>query len=429
MTDPAPAGRLLPPGPEAAAAARVAAAVRRVSGSREEMTVELVKLLRTEITTLPQDDDMLETMKASVDESVATGLHVLEHGIDPRSLGAPQAATHYARRLAQRGVPVSALLRAYRLGSSAFIETMLAELAGQPGADAAAEASAANMVMLRTTTAYVDAVSEALVEAYEQEQEAWSRQHSMARSARIKALLDGGDLDVDATEIALGYRLRQNHLAALLWFDERDGVDLLALDRVAGAAAAVHGGGYLLVPTDEASASLWLSVPDELEDLGPLIAALAEGHRPAPRVALGRPAFGAAGFRATHRQASQARAVAVVAGRDAAQVTTHADVGAIGLLCLDLTATRAWIADTLGALATDDENAERLRETVRVFLNLGSSYTAAAEKLCMHKNSVQYRVQKAEALRGQPFRADRADVELALRACRVLGSAALPGAT
>jgi DNA-binding PucR family transcriptional regulator len=71
------------------------------------------------------------------------------------------------------------------------------------------------------------------------------------------------------------------------------------------------------------------------------------------------------------------------------------------------------------------DNVHPLRETVRMFLHLGSSHTAAAERLTLHKNSVQHRVARAEALRGRPFREDRADVELALRACHLLGSAVL----
>jgi DNA-binding PucR family transcriptional regulator len=142
-------------------------------------------------------------------------------------------------------------------------------------------------------------------------------------------------------------------------------------------------------------------------------------------VALGQPAFGVAGFRSSHRQARQARAVAMIAGRSAPRVILAADVGSVALLCSDLEAARSWIADTLGSLALDDENAERLRETVRVFLHLGSSHTAAADALNLHKNTVQYRISKAEAARGRGLRADRADVELALRACAVLGSVVL----
>jgi DNA-binding PucR family transcriptional regulator len=55
-----------------------------------------------------------------------------------------------------------------------------------------------------------------------------------------------------------------------------------------------------------------------------------------------------------------------------------------------------------------------------VFLRAGT-YTATAEKLVLHKNSVQYRIRKAvEALDGR-----RADLELALRARQYLGQAVL----
>jgi DNA-binding PucR family transcriptional regulator len=106
-------------------------------------------------------------------------------------------------------------------------------------------------------------------------------------------------------------------------------------------------------------------------------------------------------------------------------VMTFAESGPLSLRCSDLAATRSWVADTLGSLAVDDDGAARLRETLRLFLGSGSSYTATAELLSMHKNSVQYRVQKAEQLRGRPLREDRLDVELALRVCDLLGRAVL----
>ena len=58
----------------------------------------------------------------------------------------------------------------------------------------------------------------------------------------------------------------------------------------------------------------------------------------------------------------------------------------------------------------------------------GGSYTATADQLFLHRNTAQYRVQKAEELRGRPLREGRLDVELALLACHWLGSAVLqPG--
>src|SRR5450756_1270242 len=82
---------------------------------------------------------------------------------------------------------------------------------------------------------------------------------------------------------------------------------------------------------------------------------------------------------------------------------------------------KEWVQTTLGSLAIDDENHERLRETLRVFLAVGSSYTAAATELTMHKNSVKYRVERASQERGRPIGHDRMDVELALAACHWLG--------
>ena len=44
----------------------------------------------------------------------------------------------------------------------------------------------------------------------------------------------------------------------------------------------------------------------------------------------------------------------------------------------------------------------------------------------LHKNTVHYRIRKAEEILGRPVQESRLDVELALSACRWLGSAALP---
>jgi DNA-binding PucR family transcriptional regulator len=43
----------------------------------------------------------------------------------------------------------------------------------------------------------------------------------------------------------------------------------------------------------------------------------------------------------------------------------------------------------------------------------------------MHKNTVQYRVRKAEEALGRPLSARRRDVELALLACEWLGASVL----
>ena len=59
-----------------------------------------------------------------------------------------------------------------------------------------------------------------------------------------------------------------------------------------------------------------------------------------------------------------------------------------------------------------------------MFLRAGT-YTATAEKLVLHKNSVQYRIRKAEEALDSRIDDRRADLELALRACQFLGQAVL----
>ena len=83
---------------------------------------------------------------------------------------------------------------------------------------------------------------------------------------------------------------------------------------------------------------------------------------------------------------------------------------------------RAWVLSTLAGLATDDEHHARRRDTLLAFLRSGGSYKTTAEQLMMHKNTVQYRIRKAEESLGRPVSDNRQNVELALEASHWLGS-------
>jgi hypothetical protein len=72
------------------------------------------------------------------------------------------------------------------------------------------------------------------------------------------------------------------------------------------------------------------------------------------------------------------------------------------MLAMSPTATRRWVTATLGELATDDEHHQWLRDTLRLFLRHEGSYTATADTLVMHKNSVKYRNNSAEKPSANP---------------------------
>jgi DNA-binding PucR family transcriptional regulator len=143
------------------------------------------------------------------------------------------------------------------------------------------------------------------------------------------------------------------------------------------------------------------------------------------RFAFGEPALGLPGFRRTHQQALGAQAVALAAGPSGQFVTSFGEVAPLALMSDSIELLQAWVTETLGALADDDEHNARLRDTLRVFLQENGSYKTTAERLILHKNTVQYRVRKAEEALRRPIGPDRLQIELALLASHRLGRVVL----
>jgi hypothetical protein len=390
-----------------------------------EVTREIWQLLTDDIPALRGDDIVEKLLDASIEENVTTVLHMFEHGMERDRVDAPAAALEYARRLAQRGVPIVALVRAYRVGHGRFLERCVDELARRSD-DAALTAGVVSR-MLEVSFRYIDRASEQMISAYQHERDQWLLTQTAVRAARVRSVLGREPVDIDATEGALGYRLRQHHLGAVAWVTEpaNGSEGLTRLERLGTVAARIVGnrGRPLFVPRDEALAWIWLPIAPDLRVTRDLLAEAFDNGDDATRVAIGEPAYGLDGFRQSHSQAVRAQDLALAA-MPGTRVTSFSDVGAVALLCADVDAARVWVWQTLGAMAVDDEPHARLRDTLQVFLSTGS-YTATAERLTLHKNSVLYRIRKAEEALNAPIEDRKADLELALRACQYLGQTVL----
>jgi DNA-binding PucR family transcriptional regulator len=401
--------------------------VSEVSGSltprTAEVSADIYGLIVREIPQLRGDKQVLALLEASVGENVATLLHIVQHGIELENVHAPAAAEEYARRLAQRGVPASALLRAYRIGSARFQDWCLEELGRST--DNASIVSAAALRIAEITSAYIDKVSEEVLSAYEAGKENWLRNLSVARAARVRALLRGERVDVASSEAILGYRLRQYHVGMVCWMDKATpgGGALGRMEQATGEMARQAGleGRPIFLPQDESSAWAWLPLGFKDAFLG----ACAVGGEPGIRFALGSAGSGVPGFCRTHQQALGAQAVALASGGSGRPVTSFADVAPLALMSGSTELIRAWVTETLGPLADDDGHHAVLRDTLRVFLQENGSFVAAAERLTLHKNTVRYRIGKAEESLGRPVSEDRLHIELALLAAQWLGSTVL----
>ena len=405
---------------------RLAVAAAAVKLRLAMVSHDVWQRLIIDIPELKADEALVNLLAASVEANVATLLDVIEHGMDLDALDAPAAAVEYGRRVAQRGIPLHALVRAYRVGHAQFLQWCLDEVPQQT--DDAADARALIGRLLDQSFGYIDRVSEQMISAYQHERDRWLLTQGAVRAVRVRALLDHELVDVKRTEASLGYRLDQHHMGLVAWVPAETpaGEALSRLDRLSRVLADKLGcrGRPLYVPCDESTAWSWLPMGSHRHVASERLTNVIAAHDPTARFAFGDPAAGVDGFRQTHQQALQTQGVAVAA-RPGTQVTTFADIGPIALLSTDLDATRGWVWRVLGALAIDDESTGRLRETLRVFLGANGSYQAAAERLSIHKNTVQYRIRKAQDAVGRPSQDRRGDVELALRICHSLGSVVL----
>ncbi|MGH3524804.1 MAG: PucR family transcriptional regulator [Mycobacterium sp.] len=230
---------------------------------------------------------------------------------------------------------------------------------------------------------------------------------------------------------AIRYPLNRIHLALVVWCDKTDSyggpASMERFVRKVGESVGVRE-SCLFVPVDHVTGWAWIPLPSDVASGAVVqIRTLAESTPEAPFIAVGNPLPGVDGFRRSHRLAKDAYTVAITSRTTPRRVTAAGDPGLTlaALLGENVEAAAAWVGEVLGPLASATDSDDRLRETLRVFLRTGSSYTAAAEQLYLHFNSVKYRVQRAIERRGRPITDDRCDVEVALILCYWLGTAVL----
>lgn len=404
----------------------LSAIAENVGSSLSEVCRDVVDNIMAEIPEVRGDTSIVKILQASCAENVATLLHIFENDISLDNIEAPAAAFEYARRLAQRDVPLSVMSRTYRIGHWRFLQWCLDELNRH---DADFElAAGTNQRMLQVSFGYIDRVTEQAIAVYQQERDNWLLSQTAARAARVRDILDEKDVDLNWAESALGYRLRQNHLGLVAWLPtlRSESAGLARLDRIINEVARkLHcRASPLFVPRDAVVSWVWLPLGAHRDIFLREVSNLVERSEPAVYACAGGVGYGIEGFRSTHRQALRAQELAAAASR-VPQFTDFCSVAPIALMATNVDDMRDWVRDVLGPLALDDEHCARLRETMQIFLDTGCSYTATASTQILHKNSVQYRIRKAEEVMGHPVQQGHTDLEIALRAVQYLGSTVL----
>jgi hypothetical protein len=396
----------------------VAEAARRIEARLDVLVPEMTDHFVEVIPEFRHDEAVRKLMVASTTSNVEAIVALLAHKIAEDDITVPPAAAEYARRFAQHGLSLEGLLRAYRIGHNRFVRWGLAELAEVAPSPVELAAAATHLVL--RTDVYIDRVAEALVDIYRSERRRWDSRTDAARLAQLRIVLDNESLSTRSARDLVGVAFDGWHVGAIAWVEDPTPDPVTALQAARRVLAESWGRGAETVVVDDVTLWAWAT-----SSARPVLDAVALTERlapvPAVRLALGSPAGGLAGFRQSHREALGARAVVQAAPASHGRVVRFDDVAIAALLTDHPTVLRSWVRRVLGDLAQDDEGTARLRQTVRTLLTCGGSYTAAAALLHVHKNTVHYRVQRAEDLRGLPLSEGRLDAEVALLVCEFLG--------
>ena len=364
-----------------------------------------------------EDGELMADLVASGEANLRQVLWVLKRGAGVDEVRLPPEAAAFMRANVRRGIPLPAELRAYRLGHAWLWDRWaraLQERIADPDELLAAQETSSACIF-----AYIDRVSDELVEEYGTERDRMMRGAAQLRAETVRAILAGEPLDEETLPGRLGYDVRRTHLAMRVssGTSEIRGLERAALE----AAAALAPGEPLVVPSGAASLDVWAGSYE------PLDTRALERYEPPEgvRVAFGRPGRGLDGFRRSHREAVQAARVASLAGSGDGAVVDYAQVELVSLLACDLPRAREFVASRLGQLAAPGEPTQRLRETLRVFLAMGGRSARAAKELYVHQNTVAYRIKRAEELLGRRVTEDPVELICALALADALGPAVL----
>jgi PucR C-terminal helix-turn-helix domain/GGDEF-like domain len=371
------------------------------------------------------DDELHVGTLQSVRSNLGVIMTMLHEGTEPSRAVPPPEALAYAKEYARRGLGFEVLRRAYRTAQAAFTRMWLERLRrASVDPDSFAEAVGFfNDWMF----SWMDTLERQLIEPYMQERERWIRGTAALRAEQVRAIVDGGRVDVTEASSRLGYELRREHLAYVIYRDGAEGlaedweIALHDMERLAaGVAEAVGARSQLAIPLG-GHLACWAGLREDgaLDDLGARLDVPSDGLL---RVAVGSPGHGLEGFRRSHREALLAGRAAEVLGYGSCGYVQFAESALDVLLSQDVEEARRFVERELGPLAADSASARRLVLTLRAFFEEGASYVRAARRLDVHENTIAYRVQRAEELLGHPVAERRLELQVALRLVSLVGA-------
>ncbi|WP_162186096.1 PucR family transcriptional regulator [Amycolatopsis jejuensis] len=313
------------------------------------------------------------------------------------------------RDFVRRGLQLTGIFRAIRVGQACIIEHFVA-------AEEAPGETAGMRRVLSVLLAAFDSFTGAIEAEFWNEYENGMAATAATRIQTVNQVLSGA-FDGPRASRALGYPLDRPHVGIVAWSSGESGSagDAAVRRAVTELLAALGTHHTLLVPVGAGAMWAWGTAPERIK-AAPVLP-------PEVEIAVGEPGEGAAGFRATHGEARAVERLLQVAERaDKTAVTFHRDAALAILMAADPDSARVFLRRVLGDLLEDNPRMHEIRTTVRCYLDEGRSLTKTAERLQIAKNTVTYRVHRAEELSGSSLGTEHLFVHAALMLSDYLGT-------
>ncbi|MBT2445140.1 helix-turn-helix domain-containing protein [Streptomyces sp. ISL-36] len=339
------------------------------------------------------------TLRRSTESAVLAALRLLVSD-PPGDISALTDETlDGCREFARRGIPLDQVLRGVRLGHGRLAHDLAAAIDRHvPSDQRLAELRRVNDLLF----VYADSHASMMAEEYIAERDRWRGSDEAARRAIVDDVLAGRPVDPQAATRRLHYDISRTHLAAVLWCDDTGG-SLSTAERLHRTAVAMtrtmSATGMLLIAADNTSAWAWFTLTDE--DASGRTEHLRDSldRQRNVRAALGPPASGPQGMRRSHLGALQAQRIAHHSGQ---RLCDYREVRLVALATADPEHAHWFVQDVLGPLASGGDRVRELRETLRVYLAEERSLRTAADRLHVARNTITYRVKRAEELLPAP---------------------------
>ncbi|HEY3828450.1 MAG TPA: helix-turn-helix domain-containing protein [Solirubrobacteraceae bacterium] len=361
----------------------------------------------------------------------------------------PEAALVQARRAARSAVSLEGVLQRYFVGHALLWDHVMRE------AERVGCGGASLREISRAQSGQLQRLTSAIAHTYTRERERVTRSREQRLADTVRALLtadttpagDGPSAAATAGALALvrerGYELEREHVAAIIW-----GPPLHEASALLGELAGDLSQRPLVVRAGVGTTWAWLGSTrrgaidmatlaraaralvhhhghpgSDPTDTPPAASALGSTNGAGLCIALGEPAWGFEGWRATHRQARAALAVAVQ--QPGRTVTRYTDVALLANAIKDPLLASALIETYIDPLdgappKTAGGSARAaatgaLRQTLSAYLQAGRNVASTAAALNVSRRTVEYRLHTIEDRLGRSLHPCPPELQIALQ--------------